>query len=97
MSLSDAREFSLGNSVQENILVSPGTLLSGSSTNGLVLHPRNYAKYSSTLLGFEYHAGTTGTLTIFVSVYRLCYYSVTRGLEIPCRTCRTWSHFIQDK
>ena len=69
ISLSDAREFSLGNSVQENILVAPGTLLSGSSTNGLVLHPRNYAKYSSTLLGFEYYAATTGTLTIFVSVY----------------------------
>ena len=77
MSLSDAREFSLGNSVQENILEAPGTLLSVSSTNGLVLHPRNYAKYSSTLLGFEYHAANTGTLTIFVSVYRPGCYSVT--------------------
>ena len=51
----------------ENIIDTPSTLLSTTSINGLILHPGNFATRAGTLLGFEYFAGATGTLTIFVS------------------------------
>ena len=51
----------------ENIVATPSSTLSATSSDGLVLHPGNFATSDGTLLGFEYFAGATGTLTdIFV-------------------------------